>query len=65
MKNYCFLYGLFDPVTKKMLMKPSDWPKGNFKQVQNLIGYSPSFLDAEVGKTYFMLFQATYTAPEY
>lgn len=33
------MYGIFDPNTKKILIKPSDWPKGNDKQVAAIIGY--------------------------
>lgn len=40
------LYGIFDPSIEKMLIKPSDWPKGNSKQVQQLIGCSlPSLVE--------------------
>lgn len=39
------IYGIFDPNTKKMLIKPSDWPKGNRRQVKKIIGYSlPSLI---------------------
>ena len=54
------IYGLFDLATKKMLIKPSDWPKGNSAQVQKLIGCDPSPLNDEDCKNYFMIFQAIY-----
>ena len=38
------IYGVFDINKKYMLIKPSDWPNGNYKQVQGLIGYPPPFL---------------------
>ncbi len=34
------IYGVFDPNTKKMLIKPTDWPQGNGKQVRKILGYS-------------------------
>ena len=39
------MYGIFDPNTKKLLIKPADWPKGNEKQVTKIIGYSPPLMD--------------------
>jgi len=38
-------YGVFDPSTKKMLIQPTNWNKGNFKQVEKIIGYSPPVLN--------------------
>lgn len=34
-------YGIFDPNTEKMLLKPTSWDKGNSKEVERLIGYAP------------------------
>lgn len=50
------LYGVFDPNQKKLLIKPSDWPKGNFKQVEKLIGAPPPFLTGDDG-TFFCCFK--------
>lgn len=38
------IYGVFDISKKIMLIKPSDWPNGNYNQVKRLIGYNPPFL---------------------
>lgn len=34
------MYGLFNPQTKKMLIKPSDYPEGNQFQVDKILGYT-------------------------
>lgn len=34
------IYGLFDPNQKKLLLKPSDWPKGNLEEVIKILGKS-------------------------
>ena len=38
------MYGLFNPQTKKILLNPSDYPKGNQKQADRILGYSTPFL---------------------
>ena len=50
-QEHCFgngcpeaVYGVVDPSTKKLLLNPSDSPKGNIKKVKKLLGYFPPFL---------------------
>lgn len=38
------MYGIFDPQKQKILIKPADWPNGNYKQVEELLGYPISSL---------------------
>ena len=37
------IYGLFDLEKKKLLLKPSDWPKGNENEVIKILG-NPNFI---------------------
>ncbi len=37
-------YGLIESNTKNIIIKPADWPNGNYQQVEKLIGYPPPFL---------------------
>lgn len=50
------MYGIFDPVRKKMLITPSDWPKGNRAQVKQILGYFPPFISDDDG-TFFCCFR--------
>lgn len=34
------MYGIYNPNIKKMIIKPSDYPEGNYEQVKKIIGYS-------------------------
>ena len=42
------IYGLFDLKQKKMLLKPSDWPKGNSKEVMEILGVEPELNSEDV-----------------
>lgn len=55
------MYGVFDPRAKKMLIKPSDWPKGNEKQVQEIIGYPPPYIGGKDDASFFCCFRYQYT----
>lgn len=44
-------YGILDPDTNKILIKPVGWPNGNYSQVQAIIGYPPPLL-SEYKKTF-------------
>jgi hypothetical protein len=50
-QEYCFgngcselTYGIFDPHTDKLVIKPTDYPQGNYLQIKKIIGYPPPFL---------------------
>ncbi len=54
-------YGIFDPCASKMLLNPSDWPKGNSYQAQKLLGYPPPHTVGD-GKTFFCCDEQEYSA---
>lgn len=41
------IYGVYDPQKNKFLLKPADWPEGNTKQVDRVLGYHHPVLDLE------------------
>ncbi len=42
------MYGIFDPEEGSLILKATDWLKGNRKEVEQLIGYPPPFYDDKV-----------------
>lgn len=50
--NACIedIYGLFDPQQKKMLLNPSDWPKGNLAELISILGFEPDVSNFDVPK---------------
>lgn len=57
------MYGIFDPSAKRMLIQPSDSPKGNKKQVQKIIGYPPPRIGGKDDKSFFCCFRKQYRTP--
>ena len=53
-------FGVFNPSAKKMLIKPSDWPNGNERLVQKLLGYRPPYLGGKGYKSFFCCFRQQY-----
>lgn len=47
------IYGIYDPVAKKMLIKPEDWPNGNSKQVEKILGFEPIFFYEDKNEDFF------------
>ena len=41
------MYGVFDPYSKKILLNPTDWPKGNNSQLEKILGYDLPSLDED------------------
>ncbi|WP_157010254.1 hypothetical protein [Legionella fallonii] len=45
------IFGIYDPNEKRMLVKPADWPKGNTKEIEKMIGHQLESSDNE--KSFF------------
>lgn len=47
-------YGVFDPHSNKMLIKPESWVSGNSEEVKALLGYPPPFpQEKDRGRIFF------------
>lgn len=46
------IYGAYDPAINKFLLKPADWPTGNTKEVDRILGYHHPALDFETEDKY-------------
>lgn len=52
-------FGIFDTKTNKMLIEPKDWPMGNQKQIEKLLGRPPPFVNGRSGG-FFCCFNGDY-----